>query len=297
MRTDTSASQLYFCTAYIEARLPDGEAEIGTGFLFNAGGPGGPGQEPLPLLISNKHVLLESALELRINFLARTPDGSTFVPGQVLTWTTTPQAAHIVGHPDPSVDVAAVPLAPFLRRFGDHPPFMRMIGWDQVPTDRTLDHLDAIEELTFVGYPHGIRDPYNYTPIIRKGFSATPIGQRWNDESAFLVDASVFNGSSGSPVFVFNQHGFVNNEGNYEVGSERLLLVGIVAEGFEIPSDFGVTSNGEPMRVLTSGGDADLLVTVDDDADLGVALTVQPIIDTINLCLEEAGVDAGEGHA
>ena len=64
-----------------------------------------------------------------------------------------------------------------------------------------LEQLEAIEEVVLIGYPAGIRDPAHLTPIARKGITATPPAWDYGGRPTFLVDASVFHGSSGSPVF------------------------------------------------------------------------------------------------
>jgi len=88
--------------------------------------------------------------------------------------------------------------------------------------------LAALEEVTFIGYPSGLYDEHNVTPITRKGITATP---PWNDfqgQPAFLIDAGVFPGSSGSLVFIFNQGAYATR-GGLTLGS-RLLFMGVLTE-------------------------------------------------------------------
>jgi V8-like Glu-specific endopeptidase len=70
-----------------------------------------------------------------------------------------------------------------------------------IPFPSTSDDLDAIERIIFVGYPNGMYDRKNYTPILRQGITATPFHLDYDGLPAFLIDASVFPGSSGSPVY------------------------------------------------------------------------------------------------
>jgi hypothetical protein len=93
-------------------------------------------------------------------------------------------------------------------------PYIKALNWSLLPSAETLTRLDAINDLTFVGYPDGHRDPSTFTPVVRQSISSTPIGWQWDNKPAFLVDGSVFGGSRGSPVFVFNRGSWVDNEGN-----------------------------------------------------------------------------------
>jgi len=89
-----------------------------------------------------------------------------------------------------------------------------------------MDELSALEEVTFIGYPNGIYDSANKNALIRKGITSTPVWNNYLGKPNFLIDASVFPGSSGSPVFIFNQ-GSYPSSGGITIGS-RLLFVGVL---------------------------------------------------------------------
>jgi len=65
-------------------------------------------------------------------------------------------------------------------------------------------------------------------PIIRQGITATPIWNQFNGENVFLIDAGVFPGSSGSPVFIYN-HGSYPTKDGIAIGN-RLLFIGVISE-------------------------------------------------------------------
>jgi hypothetical protein len=44
----------------------------------------------------------------------------------------------------------------------------------------------------------------------------------------FLIDCSIFPGSSGSPVFLFNQGSYASRQGGLSLGT-RVMLLGVVA--------------------------------------------------------------------
>jgi hypothetical protein len=111
IKVDTLAKQVLFCTIRITNHKKSGKVEIGTGFLFNASDtPLDPAGRSVPLLVSNKHVFADAAV-LRLDFLLANVDGSGPELGQVHTQLNVgPAADDVVGHPDPTVDVAVKPL-------------------------------------------------------------------------------------------------------------------------------------------------------------------------------------------
>lgn len=74
-----------------------------------------------------------------------------------------------------------------------------------IPNEEQIKQMDAIEPITFIGYPNGIWDSTNLLPVARRGTTASPIEVDFEGSPRFLIDASVFGGSSGSPVFILNQ--------------------------------------------------------------------------------------------
>jgi hypothetical protein len=127
-------------------------------------------------------------------------------------------------------DLAAAPLGPLLhaRESEGKPLFIRTIDQNLSPTNSIRHELSAIEEIVFIGYPSGLRDSRNSLPLIRRGITSTPV---WNDFQGapyFLIDGGVFPGSSGSPVFIFNQGAYSAKQG-LVVGT-RILFLGVLSE-------------------------------------------------------------------
>jgi hypothetical protein len=71
----------------------------------------------------------------------------------------------------------------------------------------------------------------NLLPIIRRGITASPLQINYSGRPTFLIDASVFGGSSGSPVFLYNNGTYTNRSStNVMVVGGRLYCLGILAE-------------------------------------------------------------------
>lgn len=86
--------------------------------------------------------------------------------------------------------------------------FIRCVETSMIPNEEQIKQMDAIEPITFIGYPNGIWDSTNLLPVARRGTTASPIEVDFEGSPRFLIDASVFGGSSGSPVFILNQGSF-----------------------------------------------------------------------------------------
>jgi len=135
-------------------------------------------------------------------------------------------------HPDKKIDVAVSPLNPLVTQCeqqGGHP-FYYAIPNTIIPSDKKFDTLDAIEDVIFIGYPIGLRDEKNLIPIVRKGITATPINVDFEDKKQFLVDASVFPGSSGSPVFLYERE--LIRDKNVIENKKKLYFLGIISSGY-----------------------------------------------------------------
>jgi hypothetical protein len=226
MNTDSLATQLLFTTAPVLVEQTDGKRKSGTCFFFNAEHPSNPNFH-ITLLITNYHVIKDGKRGIVQMFkmgednLPKTKDklniefDSQFLSSVFI---------------DEALDLAAFPIAPLLNLASNSgsPIFFRATDKSVLPTTEIVDDLSAIEEIIFIGYPSGIVDSVTGFPIIRKGITATPIWSDFQGRKQYLIDAGVFPGSSGSPVFIYNQ-------GTYSSGSDvilgtRVFLVGIISE-------------------------------------------------------------------
>ena len=77
-----------------------------------------------------------------------------------------------------------------------------------------LNEIDLLDDIFFIGYPSGLIDTQNLTPLMRRCSFSSIYSEDFSGEPVFIIDGSVFPGSSGSPVF--------------HVG-EKISLLGIVS--------------------------------------------------------------------
>lgn len=223
MNLNDISTQLLFTTIPIWVDKGGSQA-TGTGFVLSLPVGETPDRQ-IPFLVTNRHVV-EGARRGLIDLLEREGDQPkrngrmrVEVPGDLL-----------VKHFAPNVDLVVIPLGGVLNELeqAGHPAFFRSITKDFVPSREVVDDLSAMEEITFIGYPSGLRDEHNATPLIRKGITSTPAWNDFQGEPAFLIDAGVFPGSSGSPVFILNQGAYATRSG-LTVGN-RLLFMGALTE-------------------------------------------------------------------
>jgi hypothetical protein len=139
-------------------------------------------------------------------------------------------SATLAAHTSSELDLAVIPIGPALNQLeaAGRPAFFRSVSPDLIPTAEAREQLAALEEIVFIGYPSGIRDEKNASPLIRRGITSTPVWNDYEGKPTFLIDAGVFPGSSGSPVFILNQGGYVTKNG-VSLGN-RLLFLGVISQ-------------------------------------------------------------------
>ncbi len=232
-------------------------------------------------LVTNKHVL-EDVDELRVQFIRATPNGTQPLLGQPATVTIERFNVGLwKGHPDPAVDVAAIPIGRWLEGLEaiGHQPFLRSVGPEIAADARTWQNFDAIEEVTFFGYPSGIFDTANLLPVARRGVTATPITLDYRGEPAFLIDASVFPGSSGSPVFIFNQGIYFDRRRNANIAGSRIFFLGVLA----------AVHVRQVQGSIAAALPANLAVQTEETLDLGIVYKAAAVDAVADLYLKEAG--------
>jgi hypothetical protein len=218
----TSSEQLIHTTIRIECDTPSGVA-CGTGFFFKFDAD--EGKSFIPVIVTNKHVVKNSTVG-RLVFSLCDSDGN-YVPGRHHTYHINNFEKPWIFHPDEDVDLCVMPIHQLYKEYKPNPYnlYVVYISEDNIPTETEIASFSHIEDLTIVGYPDGLWDNVNNLPLVRRGITASSIHFDFQGHPHFVMDASIFGGSSGSPVFIYNDSHYMGPKGL--VFGTRIRLVGI----------------------------------------------------------------------
>jgi hypothetical protein len=218
--------QLLHSTIRIECRDAKGNVSSGTGFNFSFEFDG----TFVPAIITNRHVF-QNAVQCDFHYTLADANGRS--TGKHERYAIYDFAQAWIGHPDPNVDLAMIPIQPFLDALAANGkrPFYINLSQGIIASEEALLSLSPIEDITMIGYPNGIWDEVNNLPIVRRGITATSAGGKYQGKTEFLIDAACFPGSSGSPVFIYNNGSYGGFGGAGIVLGTRLLLIGVLYAG------------------------------------------------------------------
>jgi hypothetical protein len=221
------SEQLAHSTVRIETTTSSGSGS-GTGFFYKFAEQG---EEHVPAIVTNKHVV-NGAIQGKFVLTERGADGHP-VMGKYHSFMFDNFQSQWIPHPDPNIDLCAMPIAPILHQAQERKQNFFYINLEKslLLTQEELDDLVLMEDVVMVGYPNGIWDQQNNMPVFRKGITATHPNLNWNGKPEFLIDAACFPGSSGSPVFLFNQGGFSTKSKGLTIGPSRVKLLGVLYAG------------------------------------------------------------------
>jgi V8-like Glu-specific endopeptidase len=224
----TPAETLSHTTVRLECTLKNGQQITGTGFFFSFKVDE---KNHVPVIITNKHVINNSQLGsfvlTKCNAQGEPIIGATeriVLDNFEQLW---------IKHPEESVDLAVFPIAPLYHqaeakgiKF-----FAPPINEDLLLSAEKIANLSGLENITMIGYPDGIWDEKNNMPIVRRGITATNPKYDYNGLPIFVIDCACFPGSSGSPVLIFDQGGYMDARGNLNLGGSRIILLGVLFAG------------------------------------------------------------------
>lgn len=262
--------QLTHSTVRIETDLHGGGISTGTGFYMNFL------QKKdtfIPVIITNKHVIA-NAKTGRFHVTLATEEGLPDT-GKHQQFQFQNFEQQCIKHPDPNIDLAVFPIGPLLNKVqqSGEKLFYIPLQTELIPKEDERETFSSMEDIVMIGYPNGIWDAKNNLPVIRKGITATHTNVHWNGKPEFLTDIASFPGSSGSPVFLANIGGYMDNKGNTYMGSHRIRLLGVHYAGAmhtasgqiqivtapssnvpvsitQIPNNIGVAINSNEILVL-----------------------------------------------
>jgi S1-C subfamily serine protease len=276
VKVETLIEQLLFSTVRIEALLSNGTAATGTAFAFSYKWDSKEGV----FLVTNKHVV-EGASAIRFFFT----EGQNHQPqiGHRLDVQIVEPGKLCHPHPDKGTDITVIPIVPILQEFVNRGKevFFRSISQALIPTQGQLDELDALQQVVFIGYPSGIFDKTNLLPIIRRGTTATPLSIDYCGEPKFLLDASVFPGSSGSPVFLYDAGTYLTRQGGTVIGS-RVFFLGVIAEVLYQDQMGRIEFQAAPTTQIPVAKTPQMI-------DLGVAYKARTVVEAVQDLLKAIG--------
>jgi S1-C subfamily serine protease len=217
----TVQEQLLYTTLRIECVNESGQVfSIGTGFLLKR--PVGNDQYKI-YLVSNKHVLC-NAQSLAVTF--STQKNGLPNLGQTMRLPIKDIKQHIVGHSNPNVDIALLDCTGLFLMF-PNALYFKLVDYEMLASFEEPE-LEIAENVLFVGYPDDRYDVKNNLPLIRTGLISSHPKYDFNDDPVFIIDAQVFPGSSGSPVYIDLTFENMKN-GQIVVGQRNLKLLGIIS--------------------------------------------------------------------
>nr|DAY84889.1 MAG TPA: Trypsin-like peptidase domain [Caudoviricetes sp.] len=144
-----------------------------------------------------------------------------------------------------------------------------------LPNTEDIDMFRAVEDIVMVGYPNGLWDSINNKPIFRRGTTATHIKFDYNGKKEFLIDATCFPGSSGSPVFILNEGAFTDKNGNGYIGN-KVYLIGVLYAG---PQH---TTSGEVKTIDAPTAQKDIVISTIPN-NLGIIIKYERLLEIENI--------------
>ena len=212
----------------------------------------------VPVLITNKHVV-KGFCNIRLD-LSTAPGPHQATPQQRRTLMYDRLDEVVYFHDNPDIDLAAILLRPILDRNIDDGSTINLnaISLTDFATKSIEKQLRFAEDVLVVGYPQGLWDKTRNLPLFRRGITSSHAMLDYNGESKFLIDCSIFPGSSGSPVFLYNFPAYVE-DGKFSLG-ERYALLGVVSsvqqynvrrtvEEVDIPTATAITRSSMPNNL------------------------------------------------
>ena len=214
MKPTTISERMMFSTVKLET-----QSGSGTGFFFNFS----INNSIVPVIITNNHVVNNKQTE-KVKFSLHINSSDENSNENLSCEYTVDWFSH------PKYDLCFTffnPIFEDIQNKTGKQVFYIPVDESILASQVQLNELSQLEEVVMIGYPIGLSDSKNNFPIFRKGYTATHPAINFEGNSIGLVDMACFPGSSGSPIFVLNEHGYSDKKGNIYLDTSRVLLLGI----------------------------------------------------------------------
>ncbi len=123
--------------------------------------------------------------------------------------------------------------------------------------------------------------------VTRREFAVAAVGFRGGiiamQAPSFLIGASVFGGSSGSPVFILNQGAYATRDGGINIGS-RFHFIGVIAAVFLRKQWNEIVAVPIPTATKPMVQNVEMI-------DLGIVFKARTVVETIEAFLKAQKVD------
>lgn len=273
MEINSITKKLLFNTIRVDTVLEDGSEGSGTAFVFSHTS----GSGVHTFVVTNRH-LVEGVRSGGLVFTQKRHGQPALGERFQININDFSHAWFL--HPNPDVDLAIIPLRPLEQAARDQGAelYYHAIDSHLVPDAAALRALDAMEQVIFIGYPSGVWDQVNLMPIMRRGTTATPMELNFEGRPEFLIDAAVYPGSSGSPVFVYQPDSLRSAQSG---GGKKFLFAGVVAAVF-----FREEANHLVAAPVPANNRS--MVMGSEMIDLGLVIKSESVMAVIHAYLREA---------
>ena len=221
------ADYLSYSTILISVEDAQGRKSTGTGFFFDVFHKVNP-MVCMPIIITNKHVV-DGAKKIKLRFtLAKNGRPSSKVVDYNISNFSEKGCFY---HPDSRIDLCAIPILPALNEIEktERMQVFRMpYTVDLIPDETEFQYITQMDEVAMIGYPSGLSDYLNNLPIFRKGAIATRPNVSFKGERVYLIDMTVYPGSSGSPILLVSEGVFYDRKIKGLKYRNRLCFMGVV---------------------------------------------------------------------
>jgi hypothetical protein len=221
-------------TLFIEVVKEDdqGKEQVTSATAFFVGTQRDSGLEKY--LVTCQHVI-EGSKKVILHFLDAQENEGKVTPR--IPVTLEPTDAYFRHTGNLNIDLACCNIARIeeLLKSANRQPHYFLFHDGQFATAELASSFDSVEEVLYVGYPKGVYDRFNFTPLARRGITASPYRLNFDGRPCFVIDGQVYPGSSGSPVLTIRQPGNHIGGGEVQIG-EQVLLLGVLLEGMRFHS-------------------------------------------------------------
>lgn len=233
---------------------------IGTGYfyIFDVMEQATGKMTQVPVIITNKHVI-KGAIKVRAIVQLMQQGASISEQASALDEERKELlfedlSFSVIPHPDDKIDLCCILCGQHMNALQNGLGLKNFFVSSINRLDAELkENLRPLEPIVMIGYPNGLWDEANNRPIARRGQTASHALVEWNGRREFLIDAACFPGSSGSPVFLYEDG--IYRTGNDYIHGSRIKLLGTLWGGPSIDAKGRLIPQPIPTTYLDQNTD------------------------------------------